>query len=159
MKAKRHKTNQGFTIAEVMISVLILAVTVFAMISTAIFAKQVQTQEVKINEATEVAQAVMESFRKVSYITLEEYVLPGSYSIEQIGTVYDEELTPHIIIESGLLYQMRNRLNDWRLSESVQVEKAGDALWVSVRIHDNEGPEDALVAMSSYIVQNGINFN
>jgi prepilin-type N-terminal cleavage/methylation domain-containing protein len=159
MKRTSLNTNQGFTIAEVMVAMLILAVTVFAMISTAMFAKQVQTQEVQINEATEVAQAVMESFRKLTYVDLQAWLTPGSYSLEQVGTVYDEELNPLDIVDSGLLFQLRDRLNDRRLTESIEVEKGPDAIWISVRIHTIEDSETPLVAMSSYVVENGINFN
>jgi hypothetical protein len=154
-----RKNTTGFTMAEVLVSILILSFTSAAMISTLIFSKQLQVEEVQINEGSEVAQAVLESFRKMPYIVLDDAVPPGDYQVEDLGMVYDTDLNPHIIIESGLLQQLRSRLDERDLIESVHVEKGPDALLVSVDIHKRLEPDVNVVSMTSYVVQNGINFN
>jgi len=158
MKKTRTGTT-GFTIAEVLIAICILGLTSLAMVSTLVFSKQVQMEEIQVNEGAEVAQAVLESFRKIPYIVLDDAVPQGVYRVEDLGTVYDGGLNPHTIIDPGLLQQMRSRLDHWRLVETIRVEKAEDAMLVCVNIRKSLEPATPIVSMTSYVVQNGINFN
>jgi prepilin-type N-terminal cleavage/methylation domain-containing protein len=159
MVKRTNTKTTGFTLTEVLVAICILAVTSLAMISTLMFSKQLQTEGVQINEGAEVAQAVIESLRKMPYIVLDEAVPPGNYKVEDLGTVYDGALNPHVIIESGLLQQIRSRLDQRDLVETVHVERGADALLVSVDIHKSREPGTILVSMTSYVVQNGIHFN
>jgi len=157
MSKNRH-SSQGVTLVEALIALLILGIGALGLISSAIFSKGIQQEAVEINEATKVAQAVLESFRKMPYIVLEDSLPAGIYTIKVNGSESAAPLRSYNIVESGLLYQLQAKLAERRLSDLITVEHAADALRISVQIRRNDDAGEPLIGMATYIVKNGINF-
>lgn len=158
MRLRCH-SNGGVTLIEVLIALVILSVGVLGLVSTVVYSKSLQQSAVEINEATKISQTVLESFRKLPYIILEETIASGTYTIRDVGnSVTDPSLKAYDIIHPGLLYQLQTKLYERRLYDSVKVEHATDAVRVSIQIWRNGDTESPVVSMVTYIVKNGINF-
>lgn len=154
----RLQSNRGVTMVEALIALILLGFGALGLISTAIFSKGVQQEAVEINEASKIAQGVLESFRKIPYIALESSVPAGVYSLRPDADPGLLPLQNYNIVESGLLYQLQTRLVEWRLEDRITVENATDAVRVSIQVHRAGDTEGGLVGMTTYIVKNGINF-
>jgi len=148
----------GFSLVEVLIAIFILALGSLALFSTLGFSKNVQTEAVEINEAGQIANAVLESFRNAPFIVLEDAVPAGTYTVASLQTVYDSELKPYHLIEPGLVYQIQQKLTERRMTESIQVENSPDAMRVSVSIFRQQDQVHPLVNVAIFIAKNGINF-
>lgn len=158
MKRKYHK-SRGVTLVEVLIALLVLGISAFGMMSSVAFSKNLQWQAIEINTATKAAQVVLESMRKIPYIVLEEAVPPGTYTLNDVGTVYDSNGNKIMtVINPGLLHQTQSKLTELRLSESIIVEHANDAIRVTVKIRQTGGNQLPIAGMTAYIVKNGLNF-
>lgn len=80
--------NKGFTLIEVIISTLILAIGVLAMVKLFPTASVVNARADRVNEATVLAEGLTETFRCAGYDTLKSIIdggtSSGSYKIESI---------------------------------------------------------------------------
>jgi prepilin-type N-terminal cleavage/methylation domain-containing protein len=151
--------NAGFTLVEVLIAVFLLAIGTLALTSSVTYTKRLQTEAVEINEATEISNAILESFRKMPYIVLSDGLPSGIYKVADLGVVYDKKADPFDLIDPGLMNQINWRLDYRRLVESVRIEEGQDAMRVTVEIRRQEDPEGRpIVKMSTFITMNGINF-
>lgn len=158
-KTPPHGSSAGFTLVEVLIAAFILALGALALTSSVGFTKRVQREAVEINEATEISNAILESFRKMPFIVLSEALPTGAYKVTDLGTVYDKKYEGYDLIDPGLMNQIQWRLDYRRLVESVRIEQGGDAMRVTVMISRQQDQEGRpLVKMSTFITRNGINF-
>jgi prepilin-type N-terminal cleavage/methylation domain-containing protein len=157
-KRRRPAPDSGFTLVEVLIAVFLLAIGTLALTSSVSYTKNIQREAVEINEATQISNAVVESFRKMPFIVLSDALPNGTYKFTDLGTVYDKHFEGYELIDPGLMQQVSWRLDYRRLTESVQVEQAEDAMRVTVSISRTQSPEDPLVKMTTFITRNGINF-
>jgi hypothetical protein len=147
----------GFALIEVLLSVAILATGALAVTSSFVTTKRLQKEAVEITDTGEVANAVIECFRKMPYIVFEEGVTSGDYTLEQLSTVYDGDDNEYDLIESGLMYQLRSRLDRVRMHEKITIEQADEAMRVSVQIlRDSTG--DPVIGTATFVAKNGLNF-
>ena len=158
MMKMKHRRNGGFSLVEALLALLVLGIGSAALVSTLAVSKTLQEEAVAINEAGKIANAIVECFRRMPYIVLEDAVPAGTYQIDDLGTVYDGEMSGHELIESGLMYQLQSKLYEVRMSESVQVEQAPDAIRVTTVITPSGGQEGTPVSVVAFIAKNGINF-
>lgn len=148
----------GFTLIEVLIALVVLAVSSMALFSSLAFSKRLQTQAVHINEAGEAANAVIEAFRRVPYLVLEDAVPEGVYHLEDLGIVYDSNYVTYNLIGSGMATYLRSKLNQNHLAERIVVEQSLDAIRVTVTVVPDANPQQPLAQMIAFIAKNGINF-
>lgn len=80
--------NKGFTLIEVIVATLILAIGVLAMVRLFPTASMVNARAERVNEATLLAEDLTERFRCAGYDTLKSLIdrgsTTGSYTIESI---------------------------------------------------------------------------
>jgi len=157
-KTRKRGPASGFSLIEVLIGLLILALGSTALFSSLGFTKQVQTESVDMNEAGEAANAIIEAFRKMEYVVLEDAIPSGTYVIEDLAVVYTTEVPEVDLLGPGMASLLRSKLNDRRMAESVQVEQEEGAMRLTVTVARDSNPEDPVVEMVAFITQNGINF-
>lgn len=156
MKRKRT-TKGGFTLVETMLALTIIAAGGLAVSSTFVTAKGLQSEARQIADAGDVANTVLECFRKMPYIVLEEGVPSGEYSLEDLASVYDSDDEVYDLIDSNLMYRLRWNLETRRMTEEITVEQGYEAMRVSIAIF-NQGEDQPMIRTSSFIAKNGINF-
>jgi len=156
----RRIPQGGFTLIEVLIAMCVLALSSLALFSTLGFSKQLQTQAVDTNEAGEAANTIVESFRRVPYIVLEDAIPAGTYKIEDIATVYTtkDKYSVYNLMESGMASYLRSKLLQRHMQEKIVVEQAVDAVQVTVSVFHNDDLEKPVARMVTFITKNGINF-
>jgi prepilin-type N-terminal cleavage/methylation domain-containing protein len=147
----------GFSLIEVLLSVAILATGALAVTSSFVTTKRLQKEAVEITDAGEVANAVLECFRKMPYIVLEEGVPSGDYTLEQLSIVYDAEENGYDLIDSGLMYQLRDRLDSVRSHETITVEQADEAMRISVHVF-RDSTDEPIIGTATFVAKNGLNF-
>jgi len=156
------RRKRGFSLIEALFALFVLAIGTLALCSTVVASKKVQTEAVEIHEAGKVANAIMECFRKMPYICLEETCSTGTYTIEQLGNIYDAENTDQYLIDYALLSQLRYHLDYKRMHAIVRVDQGEDAMLVSVEIMRKRDLQTVnpqpLVTVTGFIAENGINF-
>lgn len=150
--------QSGFSLVEAMVSLFILTVAVLAMTSGLIASTGLQASSSEINEAGKAASEILESFRRMSYIVLEDGVAAGDYTVEELSAVYDSDNVAHEILDVNTINRIRQNMNSLGLAETVTVEHASEAVRISVEINRTKGNKPPVVSMASLIVKNGINF-
>ncbi len=149
----------GFSLIEAMVSIFILTIGVLAMVSGLIASTGLQTSSTEINDAGKAANEILESFRKMSYIVLEDGVPDGTYVMEDLNVIYDTDHVAYEVMDFTTINRLRQSLNDIGMSETIQVEHASEALRVTVQINRNGTlPNNSVLSMAIFIAKNGINF-
>jgi prepilin-type N-terminal cleavage/methylation domain-containing protein len=159
-KTRKCGLASGFSLIEVLVALLVLAVSSLALFSTLGFSKRLQTETVDINECGEAANAIIESFRKFPYIGLEDEIPPGEYVIEQLTSVSYTDSNSNVfkLMEAGMATNLRLKITDRRMQEKIIVQQAADAIQVTVQIAPQNDLENPVVQMVTFITKNGINF-
>ena len=147
----------GFTLIEVLLSVAILATGGLAVTSTFVTTKRMQNEAVEITDSGNVANAILECFRKMPYIVLEEGVPSGDYTLGQLSTVYDSDENSYDLIDTGLMYQLRYQLDRIRTHERIVVEQGDEAMCVTVQVLSDDTGEP-VVSAATFVAKNGLNF-
>lgn len=155
---KRKRTIKGgFTLVETMLALAIIAAGGLAVSSTFVTAKSLQSDARAISDAGDVAGTVLECFRKMPYIVLEEGVPAGEYDLEDLTRVYDADDEVYDVIDSALMNRLRWNLDTRHMEENITVEQGYEAMRVSIAI-TKDGDETPLVRSTAFIAKNGINF-
>lgn len=155
---RRHTSQAGFSLIEAMVSMTILAIATLALTSGIINSKGLQMHAVKINEASKAGNSIMESFRRMGYLALEEAVPSGSYSAADLSTVYAQDGTAYSVLDSVTLYNVQQTLTEYNLTETITVEQGLEGLRVTVEIYPSHDDQNPVASMASFISKNGINF-
>lgn len=155
-----RKAQTGATLVEAMVAMLLLSIGSLALVSGLISTKGLQTHAVKINEAAKVSNGMLESFRKMGYIVLEDAVPAGSYRMESLSEVYGSDATVYRLLDANLIMDSRFRLTQRELREWIHVEHGTESIRVTVEIFSRTAAanDPPVTTMAAFIAKNGINF-